>query len=180
MPKFKCKISDVSMGNTDLESHPAKLQRINKLTAVYVHAKGLAPEENAFKKIMHYAKESGLTQIKNTRLFGRNTYPTEAPEPHGYEYYLTTQKKDIKPSKEIEIEEIPAGLYAVLEFKSLDNLHNGWKQLFAWVKAQGYEATGVTRKEHGWVRNAFEELVNWKENKAPRDWIFHLWVQLKE
>jgi DNA gyrase inhibitor GyrI len=163
-----------------LEGNHAKLQRLNTLTAAYVHANGLTPEENAFKKIMQHAAAAGLTQSKTSRLFGRNTYPTQAPEPHGYEYYLTSQKKDAKATEEVQIKEIPTGLYAVLENQKLASLYEGWKQLFTWVKANGYEAVEVNRGDYGWFNSAFEELANWQENKAPNEWIFNLWVQLKE
>jgi len=43
-------------------------------------------EEDAKKKILAFAKSNNLI-IKNSfsSLFGKNTYPTENPEPHGYE-----------------------------------------------------------------------------------------------
>jgi DNA gyrase inhibitor GyrI len=148
------------------------------MTAVWVHSSSENPEEEALKKITEYAKANGITQ-KEARLFGRNTYPTDAPEPHGYEYYLTVQK-GVKPKGEISVKEVPGGLYAVLELKNLFLLSEGWKQLFTWVESNGHEPVGVSKGEHGWVNGAFEELVNWSENKASTEWIFRLWVQLKE
>jgi DNA gyrase inhibitor GyrI len=54
-------------------------------------------------------------------LFGRNTFPTDNPEPHGYEFFLTVGP-DIEPERDTEIREIPGGLYAVLRFNELNKI----------------------------------------------------------
>ena len=49
-----------------------------------------------------WAKSKGLMEKSvRARLFGRNTYPTDKPEPHGYEFYLTVDH-DIEPEGDIE------------------------------------------------------------------------------
>ncbi len=154
-----------------------KLERLNSMTAACTHAIGAAPEEDALKKILQFAQINDLVKA-DVRLFGRNTYPTDAPEPHGYEYYLTVNA-NIQPSNEVAIKQVPGGLYAVYTVKNLFNLVEGWKQLFAWIESSGYEPVGVSKGEHGWVNNAFEELVNWQSEKPPTEWVFNLWVQLK-
>jgi len=75
--------------------------------------------------------------------------------------------------------EIPGGLYAVLGFEDLSKIREAWEQLWNWIKENGYEHIGWTKGEHGWC-NGFEEHLNWYEKKAPNEWIFDLWVQLKE
>jgi effector-binding domain-containing protein len=147
------------------------------MSAAYVHSMNANPEEEALKNIFAYAENNGLTNARN-RLFGRNTYPTDKPEPHGYEYFLIQDG----PISEGEIDvarEVPGGLYAVAEIKNLYNLVEGWQKLFSWIETSGYEPVGVVKGEHGWVNSAFEELVNWWENKEPAEWVFQLWVQLK-
>jgi len=57
------------------------------MQAAYVHAFSATPEEDAQRRIIDWAKSRNLTTSDGVRLFGRNTYPTENPEPHGYEYY---------------------------------------------------------------------------------------------
>jgi DNA gyrase inhibitor GyrI len=159
-----------------MENSQVKLLQLNPLRAAYVHSDGASPEEDALNKILSYAKEKGLTQKE--RLFGRNTYPTDQPEPHGYEYYLTVDD-NTETSGEVSIAEIPGGLYAVAEVQSLFNLGEGWKSLFAWLQSNGYEAIGVKKGSHGWVNCAFEERVDWQLQKPPKEWLFRLWVQLK-
>ena len=133
------------------------------------------PEEDALKKITACAATNGLAG----RLFGRNIYPTNQPEPHGYEYYLTVED-NIEPSGEVTAGEVPGGLYAVLEIKNLFTIGEGWQKLFSWVQANGYEAAGVVKVEHGWVNSAFEELVDWQHQKPLAEWVLRLWVQLRK
>ncbi len=113
------------------------------------------------------------------RLFGRNTYPTDKPEPHGYEFFLTVGP-DVEAEDDVDIVEIPGGLYTVLRFKDLGKIGEAWKQLFDWIKENKYKETGFKKGKYGWVNNGFEEHLNWRENKPQNEWVFDLWVQLEE
>ncbi len=159
-----------------------RLERLETMRAAYTHVLSDTPEEDAGKKIMEWAKPKGLLQKGvGARLFGRNTHPTDNPEPHGYEFFLTVGP-DVEPEGDIEVREIPGGLYAVLRFKNLDNIGKAWKHLWNWIKESEHEHIGWKKGEHGWV-NGFEEHLNWFECyqfKPPSEWIFDLWVQLKE
>jgi len=42
-----------------------------------------------------------------------------------------------------------------------------------------YEYIGMQKGDHGWC-NGFEEQINWYEGMPPNEWIFDLWVQLRE
>ena len=86
------------------------------------------PEEDAWKKMVAWAKPKGLFE-KGARVFGRNIYPTDNPEPHGYEFFLTVGR-NIGPDGDIDIRQIPCGVYAVLRFKNLDNIGNAWEHLW--------------------------------------------------
>ncbi len=127
---------------------------------------------------MAYAQAQGLISKKGARLFGRNTYPTDKPEPHGYEFYLTTENAP-KAGGDIKAGEIPGGLYAVLRFRDLTSIGSAWKKLWTWIEKSGIEHVGWRKEEHGWV-GGFEEQVNWQEMKPPNEWVFDLWVKLKE
>ncbi len=156
-----------------------KLSRLTAIKAIYVHADGESPEEQALESILEKAGANNLTQRRGSQLFGRNTYPTNKPEPHGYEYYVTVDQTQ-GLATENTIRTIPDGLYAVQDAVSLCNIAEGWQKLFDWVENSGYKPVGVIKGEHGWVNSAFEEIVNWQEGKMPSEWIFRLWVQLKE
>jgi len=156
-----------------------RLQKLETMRAAHAHALSDTPEEDAWKKIEEWAKPKGLLEDGvGTRVFGRNTYPTDSPEPHGYEFFLTVSP-DVEPEGEIEMGEIPGGLYAVLRFRNLDKIGSAWQQLWKWIEESGYEHVGWKKGEHGWV-NGFEEHLNWHEKKPQNEWVFDLWVQLKD
>ncbi len=156
-----------------------RLERLETTRAVYTHVLSDTPEEDAWRKIERWAKPKGLLEEDSrTRVFGRNTYPTDNPEPHGYEFFLTVGP-DAEPEGDIKVGEIPGGLYAVLRFKNLDNIRKAWGHLWNWIKNSEYEHVGWQKGEHGWY-NGFEEQLNWYEKKPPNEWVLDLWVQLKE
>ncbi len=166
-------------GMSGLSETEVRLERLEAMRAAYVHVFSNTPEEDAGKKMMDWVGSKGLLEgSAEARLFGRNTYPTDNPEPHGYEFYLTVNP-DIKPEGEIEIREISGGLYAVLRFKNLFNIREAWQQLWTWIKKSRYEHAGWKKGEHGWV-DGFEEHLNWREGKPQTEWVLDLWVKLKE
>ena len=113
-----------------------------------------------------------------SRLFGRNTYPTDNPGPHRCEFYLTDES-DFKPDGDLEVSEIPSGLHAVLMLKNLYNIKEAYTKLWKWIEESPYEHIGWKQGNHGWVGN-FEEHLNWKEENPQTEWFFDLWVKLKE
>ncbi len=154
-----------------------RLERLRTMRTAHVQVLSDVSEEDAGKKIMEWAERKGLFR-KGVRLFGRNTYPTDNPEPHGYEFFLTIGP-DVKPEGEIDIQEIPSGLYAVLRFMDLDKIGDAWRKLWGWIEESKHEFIGWKKGEYGWV-DGYEEHLNWQEKKPQTEWIFDLWVQLKE
>ena len=156
-----------------------RIDRLETMRAAHINVLSENPEEDAWKKMEAWAKPLGLLEKDiGTRVFGRNTYPTDNPEPHGYEFFLTVDC-DIEPDGDIDIGQIPGGLYAVLQFKGLDNIRNAWEHLWNWIKENKYKHIGWQKGDHGWC-DGFEEHINWYEGLSPKKWIFDLWVQLKE
>ncbi len=160
-----------------LEEMTVRLEKLETMRAAHAHALSETPEEDANRKIMDWAKRNKAIR-KGTRLFGRNTYPTDNPEPHGYEFFLTVSK-DIKPEGDIDLKEIHGGSYATLRFTNLEKIGEAWQKLWKWFEENKREHVGFKKEEHGWV-DGYEEHLNWQENKPPNEWVFDLWVQLKE
>ena len=156
-----------------------RLERLKTLRAAYTHSSSNTPEEDAKEKIIDWAKSKGLMEKKiAARLFGRNTYPTDKPEPHGYEFYLTVDD-DIEIGEGLEMKEIHEGLYAGLRFTNLLKIRETWERLWRWFEDSKYKPVEWKKSEHGWV-DGFEEHVNWQEEKPQTEWIFNLWIQIKE
>jgi hypothetical protein len=171
-------MQNYSISYWGLNLEKPQLSQLNPLPAAHVFSLSQSPEEEALTKILGYAKTIRLSHAKS-RLFGRNIYPTHKPEPHGYEYYLTGEDK-IKLDSTVGFGEVNGGLHAVLEIKNLFKLTEGWKTLLSWVEANGHAPVGVVKGPHGWVNSAYEERLDWQLQKPPTEWLFRLWVQLRE
>lgn len=156
-----------------------RVERLEAMRVAHIHVLSDTPEEDAWRKMEAWARPIGLlNKHVGTRVFGRNTYPTDNPEPHGYEFFLTVDP-DIKTEGDIDIKEIPGGLYAVLRFRNLNNIGEAWKHLWKWLEESEYEHLGWRKGDHGWV-DGFEEHLNPFDGKPHEEWTFDLRVQLKE
>jgi AraC family transcriptional regulator len=156
-----------------------EVEKWDAIRTVYAYAFTKTPEEDAWKKIIEWAKPKGLlTKEKCVRVFGRNTYPTENPEPHGYELHITVDES-IVAEDEIMKGEISGGLYAVLHSTTLEKMAEAWPSLWKWVEESEYEFTGWIKGKHGWV-NGYEEYLNPFEEKPPNEWRFNLMIPLKK
>jgi DNA gyrase inhibitor GyrI len=163
-------------------SEKIKLERIKSMRVAYFHEFSENPEEDAWIKLESWAKEKGLLEENsNTRIFGRNTYPTENPEPHGYGYFITITP-EIKTEKDIFIRIIPGGLYAVLKCEGLEKLGESWGNLWKWVNESEYKYIGETKGENGFELG-YEEHLNWYPimvKKREEKFVFNLMIQLWE
>jgi|GEM_PF-1030436 len=155
------------------------LERLKAMPVVSVQSQLGCPEADALEKILEYAKTNVLTDKSGVRLFGRNFYPFEQPEPHGYEFYLTLDE-NVNPSQEFIVQNMFEGLYATLRVRGVAGIPNGWHALFSMVESAGYVPVGVCRQMYGWVTAGFEEIVNWQQQDASQERITDLWLQLKE
>jgi effector-binding domain-containing protein len=136
------------------------------------------PEEDAHRKIVELAKQNNIPK-EDTRLFGRNIYLANKTEPHGYEYYLTVDQ-DIAEPKKAEFKTLPGGLFAVLKGSSLADITQRWKDLTELVESSGYTQASVSKEEYGWVSGDLEEHINWHLEKNPKEWIFNLWLKIRD
>jgi DNA gyrase inhibitor GyrI len=168
--------ADIHPRGKYLREMDIRIEKLAAMPTLYVHSAADEPEQDAMNRILAYAKTNGLTEKAGVRLFGRNTYP-DKQESHGYELYLTVDEKT-QLYTDIETGIIPGGVYAVLRFKGLDNIGFAWKKLWEWIEKSGREHLGWQKGVHGWV-GGFEEQVNWQQAKPPTEWVFDLWVPLK-
>ena len=160
-----------------MEEMTVRLEKLKPMRAAHVHVLSETPEEDANRKLMGWAERNGAVR-KEARLFGRNTYPTDNPEPHGYEFFLTITQ-NVKLEGDVDLKEVAGGSYAVLRVTGLEKIGEAWRKLWKWFEENKREHAGFRKEEHGWV-DGYEEHVNWQENKPPSEWVFDLWVKLKE
>lgn len=161
-----------------LENRDIRLERLDTLRVAHTHVLSPTPEDDAWTKLATWARDRGLLDRVGTRVFGRDTFPTDAPEPHGYEFFLTVGP-DVEPEGDVLIGIIPRGLYAVLRFTDLSTIRAAWRRLWDWIAASEYDHVGWRRGDHGWI-NGYEERLDWREPNPPGRWTFDLWAQLRE
>jgi len=148
------------------------------LLTVYTHVLSETPEEDATEIIMKWAQQNGLpSREKNTRMLGRNTYPTEKPEPHGYMLFLTVDEP-IEETLEIKNGEIPGGYYAVLRHSTISEMSKAWPALWKWLEESEYSHTGWIKGEHGW-ESGLEENINLYDDLSPAECKFNLMIPVK-
>ncbi|MFX1585956.1 MAG: GyrI-like domain-containing protein [Promethearchaeota archaeon] len=159
-----------------------KIERVKSLRAAYFHTFSEAPESDAWKKAESWAKEKELLRKdSNVRIFGRNTYPTKDPEPHGYGYFITITS-NITINEDISIRIIPGGLYAVSRCEGVEQIGETWANLWNWLNESEYDYIGEIKGEFGYELG-FEEHLNWYPfmvEKSDEKLIFNLMLQLWE
>ena len=84
-----------------------RIEEIEPMRAAFFHSLSNTPEEDAWNKAECWAREKGiLNKDEGIQIFGRNIYPTENPEPHGYGIYITLPP-NTKVKNEISVRSIP-------------------------------------------------------------------------
>jgi DNA gyrase inhibitor GyrI len=131
-------------GHLVMKEMEVRIERLSTLCTAYSCSFSATPEEDAAKTLMEWAKNKRLLDKGGARLFGRNTFPTDKPEPRGYELHLTIDE-NLKTGSDIETSEVPAGLYAVLRFRDLRNISLAWEKLWSWIEKSEYEHAGWSK-----------------------------------
>jgi DNA gyrase inhibitor GyrI len=159
-----------------------KLKRLDAMRAVFFHSLSNTPEEDAWNKAESWAREKGILKSSSIlRIFGRNIYPTENPEPYGYGIYIIIPS-DTEVGGEVPVRSIPRGLYAVVKCNGLEEMSLKWPELWKWVENSEYHYIDETKGEYGYELG-FEEYLNWYStlvDKSESKMLFNLMLRLKE
>ena len=135
-----------------------------------------------YQDIREISESPKLLLVDSTiKIFGRNIYPTENPEPHGYGIYITLPP-NFELESEIQERSIPGGPYAVVNCDGLEEMGIIWPVLWKWVENSEYQYIGETKGEYGFELG-FEEYINWYftvVNKSESKILFDLMLQLRE
>jgi DNA gyrase inhibitor GyrI len=149
------------------------------LKAVYAHAFSETPEDDASKILHAWAKKHGLpNKDHKTRMFGRNTYPTDQPEPHGYKLFMRV-KNPIKETNDVKNGEILGGYYAILRSTTISQMSESWPALWKWLEESEYLHTGWTKGEHGY-ETGYEENTNLYDDIPIEECKFNLMIPVTQ
>jgi DNA gyrase inhibitor GyrI len=128
--------------------------RIVKLEAMRVasaHAYSVSPEQEAWDKLIAWAKPKGLLDDPDThRIFGfNNPDPSPGSPNYGYEFWIIVGP-EVEPEGEIKIKDFSGGLYAVARCDVQGNpgevIPSTWNELIVWGKENNYK-----RAHHQWL-----------------------------
>jgi AraC family transcriptional regulator len=119
------------------EASNVRIVRLDRMRVACYRAVSEHPENDAWKGLLAWARDKGLSIDENRRLFGfNNPNPSKGNPVYGYEVWMTVDG-DIEATGSIKIKDFPGGLYAVAQTK-LPQITSAWKQLVGWCKASEY------------------------------------------
>ena len=131
---------------------------------------GEQPEEQAWSKLLTWAKSQGYEDLSQHRFFGfNNPNPSPGSPNYGYEQWMTVGP-EAEGDDEIEIKEFQGGFYAVTRSEGLQNISENWQRLVIWR-----EDTKYREAHHQWLEECFTPLAERLE-----DFVFDLCAPIVE
>lgn len=148
-----------------------KIVELEPMRVAYALGFGTSPEHEAWDKILAFGKSKGLLgDPEAVRFFGfNNPDPSPGSPNYGYEQWMVVGE-DIELEGDVKIKEFSGGLYAVTQFKGLDNIGEVWKQLVTWQEDSQYKAGH---------HQCLEELLT-PADASPEECVFNLWLPIVE
>jgi DNA gyrase inhibitor GyrI len=148
-----------------------KIIELEPMRVAYAIGFGTSPEVEAWEKILTFGRSKGLLgDSDNARFFGfNNPDPSPGSPNYGYEQWLVVGD-DVEPGGDVKIKDFSGGLYAVTQFKGIENIGEVWKQLMMWQEDSSYKL-GI----HQWL----EELLT-PVDAPPEEYVFNLWLPIVE
>ena len=133
-----------------------RIVKLEKIHVASLHGFGKEPENQAWGKLIAWAKPKGyLDDLKNHRIFGfNNPNPSPGSPNYGYEFWMIVGE-DEKPEGEVEIKDFPGGLYAVsrcfLPGGPGPEIGDAWQKLVLWREHSRYRGAN-----HQWLEEHIE------------------------
>jgi len=132
---------------------------------------GEHPEDQAWKKILAFARDKGL-DMEKVRFFGfNNPNPSPGSPNYGYEQWVTVGP-EVDAEGDIVIKEIPARRYAVTRFQGLEKIGRVWQELVLWFEDSAY------KKPAHWCE-CLEELRGGPAGPTE-GWVFDLYLPIAD
>ena len=105
------------------------------------------PENDAFTKILAWARPLGLlADMETHRWFGfNNPNPSPGSPKYGYEVWVSIGE-DLKPTGDIKVKSFAGGLYAVARCVGIPNIGQVWGDLVEWRERSPYH-----KAHHQWL-----------------------------
>ncbi len=153
---------------SDLE---VRIVELEPMRVAYALGFGTSPEPEAWEKILAFGRSKGVLEDPDkVRFFGfNNPDPSPGSPNYGYEQWMVVGD-DVEPEGDVKIKDVPGGLYAVTQFKGLENIGKVWKQLVIWQEDSQYKVGHCP---------CLEELLT-PVGTPPEEYVFNLWLPIVE
>lgn len=151
-----------------------RIVKLEPMRVASVLGFGQEPENEAWAKLMAWAKPKGLlSDQEHHRIFGfNNPSPTPGSPNYGYEFWIVVGH-DAQSEGDVEIKDFPGGLYAAarcdVQDKPYETIPAAWKQLVLWRENSPYKSAS-----HQWL----EEHISGQDTGG--DWIMDLYLPIAE
>jgi DNA gyrase inhibitor GyrI len=158
----------------NMSKQDVRIVHLEPMRVASAHGYGESPEPIAWSKILAYARDKGLLENREAvRFFGfNNPDPSPGTPNYGYEQWITVGP-DAEPEGDIEIKEIPGGLYAVARCEGLHIIGKVWKALVNWWEESDYK-----RGQHQCLEECHTPPV--EGEIALEDHVFDLYLPIVE
>jgi DNA gyrase inhibitor GyrI len=140
-----------------MSEFPVRIVKLEPLRVASVHGFGPSPEEEAWQKLVAWAKPKGyLDDKEHHRIFGfNNPDPSPGSPNYGYEFWMVVGA-EVQPEAGVEIKDFPGGLYAAahcaVQGEPWRTIPAAWKKLVLWRENSQYQCAS-----HQWLEEHLEE-----------------------
>jgi DNA gyrase inhibitor GyrI len=158
-------------GEGKMSEVEVRIVRLEPMRVACVSGFGTSPEEEAWGKLLAWAKPRGLLDDRKAhRIFGfDNPSPSPGSPNYGYDFWIVVGP-DVEAEGEATIVEFSGGLYAVTRCKGIGNIGQVWKQLVTWCEDSQYK-----RAHHQWLEEPLSGL-----DTPPDELLLDLYLPIAE
>ena len=149
-----------------------RIIRLEPMRVASFYGFSKTPEIEAHQKCKGWLKEMGLLdQPDMYRSFGfNNPDPTPGSPNYGYELWIPIDP-NVEVGENIEIKEVPGGLYGVTGCDNIETIGQDWKRLMAWRETSHYKFGS---------HQCLEELLTKSPQVKEEDYRFDLYIPIVE
>jgi DNA gyrase inhibitor GyrI len=152
-----------------------RIVQLEPMRVASFHGFGPEPELEAWAKLAKWAKPKGILDDREKyRIFGfNNPNPSPGSPNYGYEFWINLGS-EVYPGEDIEIKNIPGGLYAVarcvIQGRPYETIPAAWKTLVLWREESPY-----SNASHQWLE---EHIAIGSDPEG--DWDLDLYLPISE
>ena len=147
-----------------------KIVELPSMRMISAYGFGAEPEGIAWEKIMAFAENNNINLADDSiTTYGfNNPNPSKGSPNYGYEIWLPVAE-DVKPEGDLRIVDFTGGLYAITNFKGLENIGEVWHEMVRWREGSKYKPA---------YHQCLEELLTYYV--PPEEYVFNLYLPIAE